>query len=98
VAGTRRRPVRGGSTPPSSAGATIAADWLRRRGCTKGAKHEEDLKQRRPTLDIESHINARHGPHASARRLVALVRACARTDEEIRWDAQVLSQLLNLRK
>jgi hypothetical protein len=88
----------GGQHPRSSAGVTVAADWLRRCGCTKGAIHEEDLKQRRLTLDIESHINARHGPHASARRLVALVRACARTDEEIRWDAQVLSQLRNLRQ
>ena len=61
-------------------------------------RHEEDLKQLRPTLDIESPISARHGPHASARRLVALVRGCAGTDEEIRWDTQALSQLRNLRQ
>ncbi|MGH8066200.1 MAG: hypothetical protein ACRERE_13400 [Candidatus Entotheonellia bacterium] len=39
-----------------------ATHWLRLCPCTKAIKPQADLTQLRPTLDIGSHINARHEP------------------------------------
>jgi len=46
------------ANPRISAGSTVASYWLRLCRCTKGKKHDEDLKKWLTTLDIGSHINA----------------------------------------
>ena len=72
----------------------------------KRKNSDADVKKLLPTLDIGSHINATLQAReiAGARyertlfpvALQAFVRCFSRAEEEIRWDAQVYSKLLNL--
>jgi hypothetical protein len=56
----------GGHEPMDISRINRRIDWLRLFPSTKGKQHHENLKKLLPTLDIGSHINARH----QARRAV----------------------------
>jgi hypothetical protein len=96
AAGTRRPPGRRAPShgEPQEQPSQIAGSGSSEAPRCKNLMQTE--KHLLTTLDIGSQLHAGPAPRASACRLQAFVRCCTRTDEEIRWNAQVLSQSLNL--